>query len=104
VLFLNALLFFVKAGRFDDAKAVINDLWGASEVEKAIQEFQSVSKNDGSDLNSGWLELLEEPHSRGCIKVVFENKGTLMLSMKNGHYFLFIYTEGEVVRNISMFK
>ncbi|XP_062150675.1 probable plastidic glucose transporter 1 isoform X2 [Alnus glutinosa] len=53
-----------KAGRLDDAKAVINDLWGASEVEKAITEFQSVSKNDGSDLNSGWVELLEEPHSR----------------------------------------
>ncbi|XP_059449226.1 probable plastidic glucose transporter 1 isoform X3 [Corylus avellana] len=53
-----------KAGRFDDAKAVINDLWGAAEVEKAVQEFQSVSKNDGNDLNSRWLELLEEPHSR----------------------------------------
>ncbi|KAE8075626.1 hypothetical protein FH972_014322 [Carpinus fangiana] len=53
-----------KAGRFDEAKAVINDLWGAAEVEKAIQEFQSVSKNDGNDLNSRWLELLEEPHSR----------------------------------------
>jgi hypothetical protein len=71
------LLFFVKAGRFDDAKAVINDLWGAAEVEKAIQEFQSVSKNDGNDLNSRWLQLLEEPHSRGCIKVVFGNKGNI---------------------------
>jgi hypothetical protein len=67
----------VKAGRFDDAKAVINDLWGAAEVEKAIQEFQSVSKNDGNDLNSRWLQLLEEPHSRGCIKVVFGNKGNI---------------------------
>ncbi|KAB1202596.1 putative plastidic glucose transporter 1 [Morella rubra] len=53
-----------KAGRIDEAKAVIHDLWGASEVEKAIKEFQSVGKNDGSDLNSRWLELLEEPHSR----------------------------------------
>uniref|UniRef100_A0A2N9GK67 Major facilitator superfamily (MFS) profile domain-containing protein n=1 Tax=Fagus sylvatica TaxID=28930 RepID=A0A2N9GK67_FAGSY len=53
-----------KAGRLDDAKAVIQNLWGASEVERAIEEFQSVSKNDGSDLNSRWLELLEEPHSR----------------------------------------
>lgn len=79
------MFFYVKAGRLDDAKAVINDLWGASEVEKAITEFQSVSKNDGSDLNSGWVELLEEPHSRGCIKVVFGNKGTSMLSIKTGH-------------------
>ncbi|GMY09817.1 probable plastidic glucose transporter 1 isoform X1 [Fagus crenata] len=53
-----------KARRLDDAKAVIQNLWGASEVERAIEEFQSVSKNDGSDLNSRWLELLEEPHSR----------------------------------------
>jgi hypothetical protein len=76
--FLNAVFFFfVKAGRFDEAKAVINDLWGAAEVEKAIQEFQSVSKNDGNNLNSRWLELLEEPHSRGCIKVVFGNKGNI---------------------------
>ncbi|XP_023920831.2 probable plastidic glucose transporter 1 [Quercus suber] len=53
-----------KAGKLDDAKAVVNNLWGASEVEKAIEEFQTVSKNDGSDLNSRWLELLEERHSR----------------------------------------
>ncbi|XP_018834863.1 probable plastidic glucose transporter 1 isoform X3 [Juglans regia] len=53
-----------KAGKLDDAKSVIRDLWGASEVEKAVKEFQSVSKNDGSDLNSRWFELLEEPHSR----------------------------------------
>ena len=72
----------MKAGRLDDAKAVVNNLWGASEVEKAIEEFRTVSKNDGSDLNSRWLELLEEPHSRGCTKVVFVHKGILMLSIK----------------------
>ncbi|XP_041003058.1 probable plastidic glucose transporter 1 isoform X3 [Juglans microcarpa x Juglans regia] len=53
-----------KAGKLDDAKSVIRDLWGASEVEKAVKEFLSVSKNDGSDLNGRWFELLEEPHSR----------------------------------------
>ncbi|KAK9284296.1 hypothetical protein L1049_023467 [Liquidambar formosana] len=53
-----------KVGRMNDAKAVIRNLWGASEVDKAIKEFQSVSRNDGSDLDSRWLELLEEPHSR----------------------------------------
>lgn len=53
-----------KAGRLDEAKKVINNLWGSSEVDKAIKEFESVLKNDGGDLNSSWLELLEEPHSR----------------------------------------
>ena len=83
----HCLLLFVKAGRLDDAKAVVNNLWGASEVEKAIEEFRTVSKNDGSDLNSRWLELLEEPHSRGCTKVVFGHKGILMLSITLALFF-----------------
>nr|XP_009622888.1 probable plastidic glucose transporter 1 isoform X3 [Nicotiana tomentosiformis] len=53
-----------KAGRLDEAKEVIRNIWGSSEVDKAIEEFGSVIKNDGSDLDSSWLELLEEPHSR----------------------------------------
>lgn len=55
----------------NDAKAVIGNLWGESEINKAIEEFQLVIKKDGSDLDSQWSELLEEPHSRGCIKVVY---------------------------------
>lgn len=54
----------------DDAKTVVSELWGASEVERAIEEFQSVSKSDGSDLDSRWSEILKAPHSRGCVKVV----------------------------------
>ncbi|WJX23825.1 Dysferlin [Trifolium repens] len=46
----------------------VRELWGASEVEGAIEEFQSVNKNDGSDLDSRWSKILEQPHSRGCIK------------------------------------
>ncbi|XP_051118226.1 probable plastidic glucose transporter 1 isoform X2 [Andrographis paniculata] len=53
-----------KAGRIDDAKEVISNLWGTSEVDTAVEEFQSVIRNDGADLDSSWLELLEEPHSR----------------------------------------
>nr|GMC70609.1 probable plastidic glucose transporter 1 isoform X1 [Ipomoea batatas] len=53
-----------KAGRVDDAKEVIRNLWGAPYVNQAIEEFQSVIRNDGGDLDSSWLELLEEPHSR----------------------------------------
>lgn len=62
-------MLFVQVGRLDNAKEVIKNVWGASEVEKAIEEFQSVIKNDGSDLDSSWFELLKEPNSRGCSKV-----------------------------------
>ncbi|AEE27781.1 Major facilitator superfamily protein [Arabidopsis thaliana] len=53
-----------KVGRLDDAKVVIRNIWGGSEVEKAVEDFQSVMKNSGSNLNSRWLELLDKPHSR----------------------------------------
>ncbi|GJT65180.1 probable plastidic glucose transporter 1 isoform X1 [Tanacetum coccineum] len=52
------------AGKLNDAKQIISNLWGPSEVEKSIEEFQSVLKNDGGDLDSRWSELLDEPHSR----------------------------------------
>ena len=35
-----------------------------------LEDFQSVSKSDGSDLESSWSEILKEPHSRGRVKVV----------------------------------
>ncbi|KAK6646229.1 hypothetical protein PHAVU_L003237 [Phaseolus vulgaris] len=53
-----------KAGRINDAKTVICELWGASEVDSAIEEFQSVSKDDSGDSDSRWSEILEKPHSR----------------------------------------
>ncbi|KAF3443417.1 hypothetical protein FNV43_RR13099 [Rhamnella rubrinervis] len=55
-----------KVGRLNDAKAVIQNLWGESEVERAIEDFQSVIKDDGSDLDSRWSELLQEPHARAA--------------------------------------
>ncbi|KAI3526588.1 hypothetical protein L1887_05845 [Cichorium endivia] len=58
----NSLI--VKAGRLDEAKKVNSNLWGSSEVDKSIEEFQSVLKNDGHDLDSRWSEILEEPHSK----------------------------------------
>lgn len=63
----------LQVGRTEDAKEIIRNLWGESEVETAINEFQAVIKNDGSDLDSNWLELTKEPHSRGCVKVVFSD-------------------------------
>ncbi|XAR55333.1 hypothetical protein NMG60_11035381 [Bertholletia excelsa] len=53
-----------KVGRLDDAKEVILNLWGPSEVDKAIEEFQSVIRGDRGAVESRWLELLEMPHSR----------------------------------------
>ncbi|KAM6572581.1 hypothetical protein CsatA_016661 [Cannabis sativa] len=54
-----------KVGRKDEAKIVIQNLWGESEVERAISDFEAVIKDD--DVNSNWLELLEEPHSRVAV-------------------------------------
>lgn len=73
--FLQSFVFLkslgtLQAGRFDDAKEVINNIWGPTEVKKAIEEFQSVIMNDSADLDSSWLELLQEPHSRGYINVI----------------------------------
>ncbi|KAL7250189.1 hypothetical protein ACSBR1_012231 [Camellia fascicularis] len=70
-----------KVGRLEDAKEVIRNLWGPSEVNKAIEEFQSVNRND--DLESRWLELLEQPHSRGAL-------GALYLMDKQGRKTLLI--------------
>ncbi|KAI6672772.1 hypothetical protein NL676_000678 [Syzygium grande] len=53
-----------KVGKVGDAREVISNLWDAAEVDKAIEEFQSVIKSDGSEVDSKWLELLEEPHLR----------------------------------------
>ncbi|KAL6975678.1 hypothetical protein U1Q18_024473 [Sarracenia purpurea var. burkii] len=53
-----------KVGRLEDSKEVIRNLWGPSEVDKAIEEFQSVMTCGGGDSESRWLELLEKPHSR----------------------------------------
>ncbi|KAF5949944.1 hypothetical protein HYC85_011937 [Camellia sinensis] len=68
ILRVSLDLFYSLVGRLEDAKEVIRNLWGPSEVNKAIEEFQSVNRND--DLESRWLELLEQPHSRGCIKAI----------------------------------
>ncbi|XP_058080577.1 probable plastidic glucose transporter 1 isoform X2 [Magnolia sinica] len=53
-----------KVGRYNDAKRIIYGLWGESEVEKFLEEIQSVIRNDGSDTESSWLELVEGPHKR----------------------------------------
>ncbi|XP_040383802.1 probable plastidic glucose transporter 1 [Oryza brachyantha] len=51
-----------KVGRLDDARNVVERLWGPSEVEKSMEEIQSVVAND--DSQTSWSELLEEPHNK----------------------------------------
>uniref|UniRef100_A0A0D9XDE8 Major facilitator superfamily (MFS) profile domain-containing protein n=1 Tax=Leersia perrieri TaxID=77586 RepID=A0A0D9XDE8_9ORYZ len=51
-----------KVGRLDDARKVVERLWGPSEVEKSMEEIQSVVAND--DSQASWSELLDEPHNR----------------------------------------
>ncbi|XP_077214734.1 major facilitator superfamily protein isoform X2 [Tasmannia lanceolata] len=53
-----------KVGRINDAKTVICNLWGESEVNSSIEEIQSVIRNDGSDRGLGWFELFVKPHNR----------------------------------------
>lgn len=70
-MFLNKYPGSIQAGKVGEAKEVISSLWGQSEADKVIEEFQSVIKNDRAGLDSDWMELLAEPHSRGDIKVLF---------------------------------
>ncbi|KMT03292.1 hypothetical protein BVRB_8g198330 [Beta vulgaris subsp. vulgaris] len=51
-----------KMGRLDDAKSIIRNLWGPSEVDSAIEEFQSVFSRNEGDNSTNWLELFEEPN------------------------------------------
>ncbi|MBO8631366.1 MFS transporter, partial [Staphylococcus aureus] len=53
-----------KVGRLDDAKKVICHLWSESEVSSSIEDIQSVIRNDGSDMETSWFELLAEPHNK----------------------------------------
>ncbi|KAF7065446.1 hypothetical protein CFC21_071546 [Triticum aestivum] len=54
-----------KVGRLDDARKVVENIWGVSEAEKAMEEMKSVVAND--DSQASWSELLAEPHNRGAL-------------------------------------
>lgn len=56
-----------KMGRLHDAQAIVRNLWGPSEVDKAIEEFRSVLNGGGGDMNTKWSELLEEPHYKAAL-------------------------------------
>lgn len=59
----------MQMGRLDDAKSIIRNLWGPSEVDSAIEEFQSVFSRNEGDNSTNWLELFEEPNYKGCISI-----------------------------------
>ncbi|XP_074280869.1 putative plastidic glucose transporter 1 isoform X2 [Silene latifolia] len=51
-----------KMGRLNDAKTVVRNLWGPTEVDKAVEEFQSVFTSTEVDTDSKWSELFQEPN------------------------------------------
>ncbi|XP_021723436.1 probable plastidic glucose transporter 1 [Chenopodium quinoa] len=51
-----------KTGRLDDAKSILCNLLGPSEVDTAIEEFQLVFNGTDGDTDSNWLELFKEPN------------------------------------------
>lgn len=51
-----------KMGKLDDAKSIVCNLWGPSEVDSSIEEFKSVFNGHEGDINTNWLELFEEPN------------------------------------------
>lgn len=59
----------MQMGRLDDAKSIVRNLWGPSEVDDAIEEIQSVLNGSEGDINTNWLELFEEPNYKGCISI-----------------------------------
>ncbi|KAL2928889.1 putative plastidic glucose transporter 1 [Bienertia sinuspersici] len=60
-----------KMGRLDDAKSIIRNLWGPSEVDSAIEEFQSVFNGNEGDINTSWLELFKEPNYKGSLSALY---------------------------------
>ncbi|CAN6447097.1 unnamed protein product [Victoria cruziana] len=53
-----------KAGKWDDAKVVVSQIWGESQIDKAMKEIRSVVNLDGSDIEADWLELFQEPYNK----------------------------------------
>ncbi|KAJ4758563.1 Major facilitator superfamily protein [Rhynchospora pubera] len=49
-----------KVGRLDDARVVIERIWGTEDVEKSIDDIKSVVETSGDQ--SSWQDLLVEPH------------------------------------------
>ncbi|KAH9620983.1 hypothetical protein KSS87_008850 [Heliosperma pusillum] len=56
-----------KMGRLDDAKVVVSNLWGPTEVDKAIEEFQSVFTSTEVDTDAKWSELFQEPNYKAAL-------------------------------------
>ncbi|CAL9104110.1 unnamed protein product [Musa textilis] len=53
-----------KVGRVNETKKVIETIWGESEVEKSIEEIQTVINDDVKNQKTSWLELLVEPNKK----------------------------------------
>ncbi|XP_059077710.1 probable plastidic glucose transporter 1 isoform X3 [Cryptomeria japonica] len=51
-----------KVGRWEEAKIVISQLWGSSQVESAIKELKDANNLDRSYEESNWSDLLTKRH------------------------------------------
>lgn len=51
-----------KVGRWEEAKTIISQLWGGSQVESAIEEFTGINNLDGNCEEANWSELLTKRH------------------------------------------
>ncbi|URE19559.1 Sugar transporter [Musa troglodytarum] len=61
---VNSEASFVLVGRVNETKKVIETIWGESEVEKSIEEIQTVINDDVKNQKTSWLELLVEPNKK----------------------------------------
>jgi hypothetical protein len=52
-------------GRWEEAKTIISQLWGNSQVESAIEELTGINNLDGNCEEANWSELLTKRHYRG---------------------------------------
>ncbi|URE19568.1 Sugar transporter [Musa troglodytarum] len=66
-----------KVGRVNETKKVIETIWGESEVEKSIEEIQTVINDDVKNQKTSWLELLVEPNKKGALfaLTLMDNQG-----------------------------
>ncbi|URE19558.1 Sugar transporter [Musa troglodytarum] len=64
-----------KVGRVNETKKVIETIWGESEVEKSIEEIQTVINDDVKNQKTSWLELLVEPNKKGSLFILQQFAG-----------------------------
>lgn len=52
-------------GRWDEAKNLIEKLWGKGEIEVAMEELRAANSSEGQDEDITWSELIQAPYFKG---------------------------------------